>query len=256
MTIYVCLLNFTRQQKINEKFLRISSVFCGKRARTLAGGTAVTETKIDDDLQVESRGQTVYMAPERAKEEVREWIEGLEFELLRAKSAAHAMEKSTRVGERRHAIRHWKSSQLALAKVRSVSAGGCQAVEESQGGRPLVVSADHRRRNFVLMLITAFVGGLTATFAIGPYIMVGYENREAVRQELRTQLKAKRFEEVRDELANLRADLTLAEGDIRSRMVDIREVLEPYRVMTEAIQDDLQVSSKKIQKNNEPTPSG
>ena len=216
----------------------------------------MTETKIDDDLQVESRGQTVYMAPDRAKEEIGEWIAGLEFELLRAKSAAHAMEKSTRVGERRHAIKHWKSSQLALAKVRSVSAGVCQAVEESQGGRPLVVSADHRRRNFVLMLITAFVGGLTATFAIGPYIMVGYENREAVRQELRTQLKAKRFEEVRDELANLRADLTLAEGDIRSRMVDIREVLEPYRVMTEAIQDDLQVSSKKIQKNNEPTPSG
>ena len=117
-----------------------------------------------------------------------------------------------------------------------------------------MVTVDHRKRNSALLMAAAFLGGLVATFAIGPYIMVGYENREAVRQELRMKIKSKRFEEVRDELRDLREDLELAEGDIRTRMVDIREVLEPYRVMTEAIRDDLHTShnNNNIQINNEP----
>lgn len=205
---------------------------------------------------LESRGQTVYMNSDRAETEISDWISQLEHELLRARSARHAMAADKDRG-RRHAIKNWKGATLALTKVRSVSAGFCAAVEASRGGKPLVVTVDHRKRNSALLMAAAFLGGLVATFAIGPYIMVGYENREAVRQELRMKIKSKRFEEVRDELRDLREDLELAEGDIRTRMVDIRAVLEPYRVMTEAIRDDLHTShDRNIQINNEPNGAG
>ena len=172
-------------------------------------------------------GHLVHMAASDAADEAEQWASGLRYEYLRAKCAAAQMRRHEGDDSaREYTLRNWRSSELALGKVRSVVQGMTECAEGAAGGQVRVVEPFSRAQWLTTLILAFVVAIVIGCFGIAPTAVRGYEARSAAEREERTARKVQAYARLAAEIAEMRQEM----AEMVTKIENSQEFAHPSQV--------------------------